>query len=42
MKYSELKSKGFVLIAVSRERSQAEFYYAADISRADQSGGWTR
>ncbi len=38
MKYTELKSKGFVLIDVNRERSQAEFYYAADISRADQSG----
>jgi alkaline phosphatase D len=38
MKYTDLKNKGFILMDVTRERSQAEYYYAADISRADQSG----
>jgi alkaline phosphatase D len=38
MKYTDLKNKGFILMDVTRERTQAEYYYAADISRADQSG----
>jgi alkaline phosphatase D len=38
MKYTDLKNKGFILMDVTRERTQAEYYYAADISTAEQSG----
>lgn len=38
MKYTDLKNKGFILIDVTRQRTQAEYYYAADISSAEQSG----
>jgi alkaline phosphatase D len=38
IKYTELSSRGFILMDVTRERTQAEYYYAADISTAEQSG----
>ncbi len=38
IKYTDLKNKGFILIDVTRERTQAEFYYAKDISLAENSG----
>lgn len=31
IKYTDLKNHGFILIDVTRQRSQAEYYYAADI-----------
>ncbi len=38
MKYTDLTNKGFILIDVTRQRAQAEFYYAADISDRNRSG----
>ncbi|WP_375176458.1 alkaline phosphatase D family protein [Marinobacter mobilis] len=38
MKYVELKSRGFVLMDVTRERAQAEYYYVASISEPDRMG----
>ncbi|WP_223826185.1 alkaline phosphatase D family protein [Spongiibacter pelagi] len=38
MKYIELKTKGFILMDVTAERTQAEYYYAEDISTADMIG----
>ena len=38
MKYTEFKNKGFILMDVTRERTQAEYYFAEDISSADKSG----
>jgi alkaline phosphatase D len=38
IKYTELSSRGFILMDVTRERAQAEYYYASDISTAEQSG----
>jgi alkaline phosphatase D len=38
IKYTELSSRGFILMDVTRERTQAEYYYAADIDTAEQSG----
>lgn len=38
MKYVELKSPGFILVDVTRERTQAEFLYVRSISSADQLG----
>lgn len=38
MKYTDLKNKGFILMDVTRERTQAEYYYAEDISSVDKSG----
>ncbi|CAA0082995.1 Phospholipase D [Zhongshania aliphaticivorans] len=38
MKYTDLKNHGFVLMDVTHQRAQAEFYYAENIDSADQSG----
>jgi len=38
MKYTDLKNHGFILMDVTHQRAQAEFYYAANIDAADQSG----
>ncbi|WP_232787457.1 alkaline phosphatase D family protein [Spongiibacter nanhainus] len=38
MKYTDLNNKGFILMDVNRQRAQAEYYYAADISDPAQSG----
>jgi alkaline phosphatase D len=38
IKYTELSSRGFILMDVTRERTQAEYYYAAGIDTAEQSG----
>ncbi|TNE93991.1 MAG: alkaline phosphatase [Gammaproteobacteria bacterium] len=38
MKYVELKSPGFILVDVTRERTQSEFYYVRSISSADSMG----
>ncbi|MDX1757480.1 MAG: alkaline phosphatase D family protein [Marinobacter sp.] len=38
MKYTELKSRGFVLMDVTRERAQAEYYYVASIAEQDRLG----
>ncbi|KAA1176225.1 alkaline phosphatase [Marinobacter salinexigens] len=38
MKYVELKSPGFILVDVTRERTQSEFYYVRSISSADTVG----
>ena len=38
MKYTDLKNHGFILIDVNHQRVQAEFYYAASIDSAEQSG----
>ena len=38
MKYTDLNNKGFILVDVSRERAQAEYYYAESIDDPAQSG----
>ncbi|WP_320837768.1 alkaline phosphatase D family protein [Zhongshania sp.] len=38
MKYTDLKNHGFILMDVTHQRAQAEFYYADNIDAADQSG----
>ena len=38
MKYTELKSRGFVLVDVTRERAQAEYYYVASTTEQDRLG----
>ena len=38
MKYIELKTHGFILMDVTHQRAQAEYYYAQGIDSADQSG----
>lgn len=38
IRYVEAKSRGFILVDVTRERSQAEFYYAQSIESYDQRG----
>ena len=38
MKYTDLKNHGFILMDVNHQRAQAEFYYAASIDSAEQSG----
>lgn len=38
MKYTDLNNKGFILMDVNRQRAQAEYYYAADISDPALSG----
>lgn len=38
MKYVELKSPGFILVDVTRERTQSEFYYVRNITGEDEVG----
>ncbi|WP_373097801.1 alkaline phosphatase, partial [Zhongshania sp.] len=38
MKYIELKTHGFILMDVTHQRAQAEYYYAQGIDTAEQSG----
>lgn len=38
IKYTDLKNHGFILIDVDRQRTQAEYYYAASIDDAAQRG----
>ena len=38
MKYTDLKNHGFILMDVTHQRAQAEFYYAENIDLAAQSG----
>ncbi|GAA4103252.1 alkaline phosphatase D family protein [Zhongshania borealis] len=38
MKYTDLKNHGFILMDVTHQRAQAEFYYAENIDLAEQSG----
>ena len=38
MKYTDLKNHGFILMDVTHQRAQAEFYYAENIDSAEQSG----
>ena len=38
MKYTDLVNKGFILVDVTRQRAQAEYYYAASIDDPEQSG----
>jgi alkaline phosphatase D len=38
MKYTDLKNHGFILMDVTHQRAQAEFYYAENIDVAEQSG----
>ncbi len=38
IRYVEAKSRGFILVDVTRERAQAEFYYAQSIESYDQRG----
>ncbi|MDC0661475.1 alkaline phosphatase D family protein [Marinobacter sp. SS21] len=38
MKYVELKSRGYMLVDVTRERAQAEYYYVASATEQDRLG----
>lgn len=38
MKYVELESPGFILVDVTRERTQSEFYYVRSIASEDSAG----
>lgn len=38
MKYTELSSRGFILVDVTRERTQAEYYYVESISDETRKG----
>jgi alkaline phosphatase D len=38
MKYTDLKNHGFILMDVTHQRAQAEFYYAENIDSAAESG----